>query len=78
MPNQALAGELRKLSEDLRYSDPIGSPATAEYEQHMGELLDYLGNAIYNPQQTADALNACATFRSMLAERNQICRLNKQ
>ena len=74
--DKALAANLQKLSDDLQYSDPVTSPATEESEAELASLLDELQRALMeNDAAGTDGL--CRQARTVLAERNRICKLNK-
>ena len=74
--DQKLAAQLHLLADELRYSDPVGSGATAQVEQELEQLLQEMQNGLNNRDYDS-VLHACANARKLLAERNQICLLNK-
>lgn len=74
--DKALGAELGKLSDELRFSDPVSSEATADSEAELASLLDELQRAILESDATG-ASGLCKKARAVLAERNRICKLNK-
>lgn len=74
--DQTAAEELQKLSDALRYSDPVSSAATAESEAELKRLLDELQSALLDGDTTG-IIGLCKQTQNVLAERNRICKLNK-
>ena len=74
--DQALKAELQKLSDELRFSDPVSSAATADSEAELTSLLDELQRALLD-NDAAGASGLCKRARAVLGERNRICKLNK-
>lgn len=68
--------ELEKLSEDLRYSDPVSSNATAEAEQRLLECFTHLETAVVG-DNIENALELCRQAGILLRDRNNICKMNK-
>ena len=68
--------QVQKLSDDLRYSDPVSSEATAESEAELKRLLTELQTALFDGD-TSGAAGLCKQAQTVLAERNRICKLNK-
>ena len=68
--------ELRKLADDLRYSDPVSNSATIALEEEISALMDELQKALLD-NDTSAASALCTKARAALAERNRICKLNK-
>lgn len=67
---------LQKLSEQLRFSDPVSSKHLTDIEADLTACIDELQNAIIEK----DYLNIealCERAMSILAERNRLCKLNK-
>ena len=60
---------LGSLAEDFHYSDPVSSEATQKLEMKLEVLLDELGE---NASQ-----ELISRTKAVLAERNQLCRMNK-
>ena len=72
----AAKAELQKLSDALRFSDPVSSDATAEKEAELKHLLDELQTALVDGD-FAGIGGLCKQAQNVLAERNRICKLNK-
>ena len=72
----ACGEELRKLSEALRYSDPVSSAATEESENELNALLTEIQRAILDGDH-ASASALCKNASAVLTERNRVCKLNK-
>ena len=70
------ARPLEKLAEDLRFSDPVSSEALTEIEDQLAECLAQLQEAV-SAQKTEQILSVCQEAERILAERNQLCKLNK-
>ena len=70
------ARPLEKLAEDLRFSDPVSSEALTEIEDQLAECLAQLQEAV-SAQKTEQILSVCQEAERNLAERNQLCKLNK-
>ena len=82
---QALAGQtgdmrvlpqLRKLADNLRYSDPMSSPATRDAETELTNCLEDMEKALVDGDTDSVAV-LCAKADSLLVERNRLCKLNK-
>ncbi len=67
---------LGKLSEDLRYSDPVSSDATAPYEQQLLEAADRIAEAV-GRMDTAATAQLCREASAILKDRNRVCRAHK-
>lgn len=74
--DKTLAAELEKLSDALRYSDPVSSEALEESEAELKGLLDELQKAVVE-QSYEDGAVLCRQAMSVLGERNRLCKLNK-
>ena len=74
--DKSLLPQVQKLSDDLRYSDPVSSEATAESEAELKRLLTELQTALFDGD-TSGAAGLCKQAQTVLAERNRICKLNK-
>lgn len=69
--------ELEKLSEAIRFSDPVSSDATAAIEQQLQAKLDSLMAEM--PSLAPEAITArTIELQNLLAERNRICKANKK
>lgn len=73
---EALAAAVRKLAEDLNYSDPISGSALTEQERQLSALMDELERAVTDNEIDA-ALALCKRMTAALIERNRLCKLNK-
>jgi len=67
---------LRKLSEELRYSDPVSAPQLEEIERDLWEAVDQLQYAIVSGSSGA-IIQDCRACTMILAERNRLCKLYK-
>lgn len=67
---------LEKLSEDLKYSDPVSSPALADAEQNLLACIQELEQAAADGETEA-VLSLCRQAQALLQERNRLCRLYK-
>lgn len=74
--DSALKKELEKLAENFRYSDPVSSPATEEYETKLDNLFVELESAVMS-ENTSDALAFCSKINITLQDRNTSCKMNK-
>lgn len=74
--DESLSPALKNLAEELRYSDPVSSEATAETEAELKHLLTELQASLLD-EDTAAAKTLCQQAQTTLAERNRICKLNK-
>lgn len=75
--SQAEDAAVKKLAEDFRYADPVSSEAIAEAEADLAAAVDELQAAVIDGDATA-AAQLCRKTSALLAERNRICKLNKQ
>lgn len=71
-----IAEEVGRLSEALRYSDPVSSQAVAEIEAELESLIDELQRAAMD-QDFPSARELCRKAALTLEERNRLCKLNK-
>lgn len=71
-----LQSALKKLSDALRYCDPVSSAATREKEIELTLCVDDVEKALLDGDAQA-ALDLLKRADALLAERNQLCRLNK-
>ena len=67
---------LQAFSEEIRYSDPVSSPAIAEIEADLGAVIDELQQAVVDGDVEA-VKTFCRKGMAVLAERNRLCKLNK-
>lgn len=68
--------EIKALAEELRYSDPVSSDAIAEAEAELSAVIDMLQGA-YVDGDNAAVSQLCRRASALLAERNRLCKLNK-
>ena len=67
---------VKKIADELRFSDPVSSDATAELEEDMRSQMMDIQQAI-TEGDTGSAKTLCGKLVTSLAERNRICSLNK-
>lgn len=67
---------VEKLSDALRYSDPVSSPAISEIETDLAACVDELQKAVVDGDK-ASALALAEKAGNLLIERNRQCKLNK-
>lgn len=68
--------EVKRLSQEIRYSDPVSDEALTEIERELSATVDELQSAIVDgDNETIPAL--CKKASATLAERNRLCKLNK-
>ena len=67
---------LKALAEEFRYSDPVSSDAIAEAEADLAAAVDQLQTAHVDGDKDAMA-QLCRKASALLAERNRLCKLNK-
>ena len=71
-----LQSALSKLSDNLRYSDPVSGGATREKEAELTFCVDDMEKALLDGDAQA-VLELAGRAEALLAERNRLCRLNK-
>ena len=69
--------DLEKLSEDMRFSDPVSSEATEESEAQLLEEIRILRGFIENNDKE-NSLKQIKKTSNLLAERNRICKAFKK
>lgn len=69
------AAAVKAFAEELRYSDPVSSDALEEIERDLSAAVDELQAAIVDGDSTTAQL--CRKAAALLAERNRLCKLNK-
>ena len=77
MATQCAAPELRQFAEDIRYSDPVSSDALTDIEQELAAAVEELQAAVVDGDSESVA-QLCRKASATLAERNRLCKLNKQ
>lgn len=80
LAGQCEDGEVKKalqaLSDKLRYSDPVSSPAIADAEADLSACLSELQQTVVDGDKES-TLTLCRRAEAALAERNRLCKLNK-
>lgn len=64
------------LADEMRYSDPVSSSALAEAEADLAAMIDQLQAAVVDGDYAVVG-QLCQKASSLLAERNRLCKLNK-
>lgn len=67
---------VKALAEEMRFSDPVSSPAVAEAENELSAMVDAIQDAVADGE-AAVIIQLCNKASSLLAERNRLCKLNK-
>ena len=67
---------IKALAEEFRYSDPVSNDAIAEAEADLAAIVDQLQAAFVDGDNDAMA-QLCRKATALLAERNRLCKLNK-
>jgi hypothetical protein len=76
LATQSGSPALQALADEFRYSDPVSSPAIADAEADLTAAVDDLQAAFVDGDQ--DSLEQlCRKASAILAERNRLCKLNK-
>ncbi|MCD7805144.1 MAG: hypothetical protein LUH03_08370 [Oscillospiraceae bacterium] len=74
--NDGMMGDLKRVSEELRFSDPVTSEDSAPLEKELQEQLKELQKAVADDDvETVSAL--CKRLLAGLTERNRVCKLGK-
>lgn len=71
-----VAAAVKKFAEELRYSDPVSSPALEEAERDLSAAVANLQSAVMDNDSPA-IKQLCRTASRLLTERNRLCKLNK-
>ena len=72
----AAAKAVKKLADELKYSDPVSGDDTAEAEAELSACVDTLQQAVVDGDEAA-TLELARKASLALAERNRLCQLNK-
>ena len=67
---------IKALAEEFRYSDPVSNDAIADAEANLAAVVDELEAAFVDGDKDAMA-QLCRKAAALLAERNRLCKLNK-
>lgn len=74
--NADMSTEVKKLAEELRYSDPVSNEAIREIEYELTACVDELQSVIVDGDYVV-AQELCRKARVTLMERNRLCKLSK-
>ena len=76
MAAQSEDAAIKALADEFRYSDPVSSEAIADAEADLAAVVDELQSAYVDGDSDAVA-QLCRKASALLAERNRLCKLNK-
>ena len=76
MAAQSENADVKALANEFRYSDPVSSDAIADAEADLAAAVDELQSAYVDGDSEAVA-KLCRKASALLAERNRLCKLNK-
>lgn len=76
MASHSEGADIKALADEFRYSDPVSSDALAEVERDLSAAVDELQSAVIDGDAEAVA-QLCRKASTVLAERNRLCKLNK-
>ena len=68
---------VKALADEFRYADPVSSEALTEIEADLSALVDDLQAAVVDGDEAA-VQQLCKKTAAILADRNRLCKLNKQ
>ena len=74
---EAVRAALAKLADEFRFSDPVSNAATAPLEADLRACVDSMERALTDGDGES-ALELSRRTAALLAERNRLCKLNKQ
>lgn len=74
---QSENADVKALADEFRYSDPVSNDAIADAETDLVAAVDELQTAYVDGDSEAVA-KLCRKASALLAERNRLCKLNKQ
>ena len=74
--NEEVKSALSSLAEEIKYSDPVSGKATKELEQELLFDIEELQKVVVDGDNES-ALKICKKTMGILAERNRLCKLNK-
>ena len=75
--NSESASIVKAFAEELRYSDPVSSPALIEVETDLCTTIDELQEAVVNSDDIS-IKQLCQKAMAALNERNHLCKLYKK
>ena len=73
---QSENADVKALANEFRYSDPVSNDAIADAEADLAAAVDELQSAYVDGDSEAMA-KLCRKASALLAERNRLCKLNK-
>lgn len=76
MAAQSENADVKALADEFRYSDPVSNNAIADAEADLAAAVDELQSAYVDGDSEAVA-KLCRKASALLAERNRLCKLNK-
>lgn len=76
MASQGEEAAIRALADEFRYSDPVSSEAIADADADLAAAVDQLQSAYIDGDSEA-VKQLCRKASALLAERNRLCKLNK-
>ncbi|MBQ9762231.1 MAG: hypothetical protein IJV82_04040 [Oscillospiraceae bacterium] len=76
MSAQCDSPDLKRFAEEIRYSDPVSSPALEAAEHELMAVVDQLQAAVVDGESQVIGV-LCRRASAALAERNRLCKLNK-
>jgi hypothetical protein len=76
MAAQSENADIKALADEFRYSDPVSNDAIADAEADLAAAVDELQSAYVDGDSEAVA-KLCRKASALLAERNRLCKLNK-
>lgn len=76
MAAQSENADVKALANEFRYSDPVSNDAIADAEADLAAAVDELQSAYVDGDSEAVA-KLCRKASALLAERNRLCKLNK-
>ena len=76
MAAQSENADIKALADALRYSDPVSNDAITDAEADLAASVDELQSAYIDGDSEAVA-KLCRKASALLAERNRLCKLNK-
>ena len=71
------AAAVKKFAEELRYSDPVSSPALEEAERDLSAAVANMQSAVMD-NDSAAVKQLCRKATALLTERNRLCKLYKK
>ncbi|MGN1127230.1 MAG: hypothetical protein ACI4RI_07290, partial [Ruminococcus sp.] len=73
--NAEIKAEVKSLAEEIKYSDPVSSDSLKDIEREMYFYIEELQKAVV--ENDGNAIELCKKAKAVLAERNRLCKLNK-